>query len=80
MSRRLMRIFFMKEWRCQAASSTGCPEELVVPASGESIPIDDINDGPSLQFTVSAPDGTTKAVRSCYENMSWIPAPLRVVR
>ena len=39
-----------------ALAPPGCPEELVVPASGESIPIDDINDGPALQFTVTAPD------------------------
>ncbi len=58
-----------------ALAPAGCPEELVVPASGQSIAIDDLDDDASLQFTVTGPNGTPIAVRSCYENMTWIPAP-----
>jgi hypothetical protein len=58
-----------------ALAPAGCPEELVVPASGQSIPIDDLEDAQSLQFLVTAPNGNAKEVRSCYANMSWIPAP-----
>ena len=58
-----------------ALAPAGCPPELVVPASAQSVAIDGIEDPPSLQFLVTAPNGTTTAVHSCYAKMSWVPAP-----
>ena len=57
-----------------ALAPPGCPEELVVPANGQSIPIDDIYDAQTLKFMVQKSDGTSAEVRSCYANMSWIPS------
>jgi hypothetical protein len=58
-----------------ALAPPGCPEELVVPADGQSIAIDDIYDADTLKFIVPGSGGSTREVRSCYANMSWIPAP-----
>ena len=58
-----------------ADAPPGCPEELVVPASSQSVAIDDLSDPASLQFTVNGPNGYAVQAHSCYEYMSWLPAP-----
>ncbi len=57
-------------------SAPGCPEVIVLPATSQSVAIDDLSDPDSEQFVRTNPrTGASSEVRYCYANMSWIAKP-----